>query len=80
VQRRKRRPSKPIHVQLLAAFESSELTLEQLVEKAQLGCDIHSLSRKLRGKQSLRTTEAECISDALEAAIQYEPARRRVAA
>jgi hypothetical protein len=55
----------PLHEQLRTAWESSDLSLEQLRDRAGVECSADSLSRKLRGKQPLTTREAELLARAL---------------
>ena len=54
-----------LRTQLHDAWRQSGLTLEQLRDKAALKTTIVSLSRKLRGKQSLRTEEWEALAEVL---------------
>lgn len=51
--------------QLRAAWEASELTLDQLLARAGLDMTRVSLSRKLRGEQILTTEECEALALAL---------------
>jgi hypothetical protein len=57
--------SKPIHRQLLEAVEAQGLTWDQVIRLAALKCSADSISRKLRGKQSLRAKEIESLAKAL---------------
>jgi hypothetical protein len=57
--------SKPIHRQLLEAYEEAGLTWDELIRLANLKCSADSISRKLRGKQSLRSGEIERLARAL---------------
>lgn len=58
-----------IQRQLLDAYNArvkrDGLTLDQLLRLADLACSPDSLSRKLRGKQAMRTGEAEKLAVAL---------------
>jgi hypothetical protein len=56
--------------QLLAAFERSGLTIEELIRLANLDMNPASLSRKLRGKQVLFATECEALAVALRVVVQ----------
>lgn len=57
--------------QLHQAWLESGITHAQLCELAKLDCSPDSLSRKLRGKQPLTTTEAEGIAKALHRTIVW---------
>ena len=57
--------ARSIQDQLNDAFTRSDLTLGELLRLTGLECSEDSLSRKLRSKQSLRTSEAEAIAKAL---------------
>lgn len=57
--------ARTIQRQLLDAFEAKGLTLDELIRLADLDCGPDSLSRKLRGKQSLRSGEIEKLATAL---------------
>lgn len=72
--------SPPIHEQLRGAWISSGLTLPALIERARIGCQAYSLSRKLAGKQVLTTAEAEALADALTLTLVWAPGARRRAA
>jgi len=64
---------KSIQQQLLAAYtakvEGEGLTLLELKRLADLKCSADSLSRKLRGTQSLRSYEIEAIARALRVEV-----------
>ncbi len=66
----------PISSQLQQAWQRSELTHEQLRQRAGLKCTADSLCRKLSGKQILTTTEAELLAQALDYEIAWSPKRR----
>jgi hypothetical protein len=55
--------------QLWDAFEESGLTFDQLLRLADLDLDRASLSRKLRGKQTISAKECEAIAAALRVVI-----------
>ena len=61
--------AKSIQEQLLDAYEgkveTEGMTLLELKRLADLPCSADSLSRKLRGKQSLRSNEIEALARAL---------------
>ncbi len=57
--------ARSLQAQILAAFEESDLTFDELSEKAGLDLDRASMSRKLRGKQKMWTVECEQIARAL---------------
>lgn len=61
--------AKPIHRQLLEAYESRGLTWDELIRLANLKCSADSISRKLRGEQSLRSWEIEKIAKALRVQV-----------
>jgi len=61
--------ARSLQEQILAAFEESDLTLDELIRLAKLDMDTSSLSRKLRGKQDLWATECEAIAHALRTVI-----------
>ena len=61
--------AKTIQQQLADAFEDRGLTLLELKRLAALDCSPDSLSRKLRGLQSLRSTEIEAIAKALRVQV-----------
>ena len=61
--------AKSIQQQLADAFEQRGLTLLELKRLADLECSPDSLSRKLRGLQSLRSTEVEAIAKALRVEV-----------
>lgn len=54
-----------IHGQLHAAWQASDLTLRELLDRSQLSLTIVSLSRKLRGLQVMSTSEASALAHAL---------------
>jgi hypothetical protein len=56
---------KPIHRQLMDAYEAKGLTWDELIRLADLKCSADSISRKLRGKKSLRSREIEALAKAL---------------
>lgn len=62
-----------IQQQLLNAYterkERDGLTLDELLRLAKLGCGPDSLSRKLRGEQSLRSYEIEALATALRVRV-----------
>ena len=70
--------SESLHEQLHRAWERSEMSLETLRSRAALECSADSLSRKLRGKQVLSTSEAEALAVALDKKVSYD-GRRKVA-
>lgn len=55
--------ARTIHRQLYDAIADRGLSYEKVVRDARLKMTGDSLSRKLRGKQALRTREAERIAD-----------------
>jgi len=59
-----------LHEQLQAAFAKSGMTLEQLLATAGLDIDTSSLSRKLSGKQLMRTDECEALAAALRVVVK----------
>jgi hypothetical protein len=63
--------ARPIHRQLLVVHDASELTFGQLKRLAALKCSEESLSRKLRGRQVLFTSEAEAIARALRCEVRF---------
>lgn len=66
--------AKTLQRQLLEAYEarvkSEGLTLDELIRLAKLDCSADSLSRKLRGTQSLRAPEVEALATALRIVVQ----------
>lgn len=60
---------KTLAQQLHEAWIESGLTLAALIEKSGLALDEPNLSRKLRGKQKMRTEEAEALAHALRVEI-----------
>jgi hypothetical protein len=58
---------------LYDAWKKSELTLVQLLEKSGLHITFVSLSRKLRGKQTLSTEEYEALALVLRPWLEGEP-------
>ncbi len=69
----------PLHEQLRRAWERSDLTLDELVDRAQLECCADSLSRKLRGKQTMSTLEAEALAMAMKERVVAGPRKKRAA-
>jgi hypothetical protein len=61
--------AKTIQQQLSDAFGESGLTLLELKRLADLKCSPDSLSRKLRGRQSLRSGEIEKLAKALRVQV-----------
>jgi hypothetical protein len=61
--------SRSLQRQILAAFDQSGLTIDELIRLAGLEMDPASLSRKLRGKQAMRTTECEVLAKALRVVV-----------
>lgn len=59
--------------QLLEAYlvekRTKGLTLDELIRLAKLSCSPDSLSRKLRGEQSLRSWEIEALAVALRVVV-----------
>lgn len=60
----------PIHQQLLDAYETRDLTWDELIRLANLKCSADSVSRKLRGKQKLFSYEIEALAKALRVEIR----------
>jgi len=62
-----------IQQQLFNAYASRKerdgLTLDELLRLSALGCSPDSLSRKLRGEQSLRSWEIEALATALRVRV-----------
>ena len=67
------RMARNLQQQLLDAYttkkERDGLTLDELIRLASLTCSPDSLSRKLRGEQSLRSGEIERIASALRVVV-----------
>jgi hypothetical protein len=61
--------------QLRDAFQRSGLTIDELIERSGLELDTASLSRKIRGKQTLRSTEIESLASALGVVVSTGRAR-----
>ncbi len=61
--------ARTIQRQLLDAFEGSNMTLGELLRLSALRCSEDSLSRKLRGRQSLRAPEIERLANALRVEV-----------
>lgn len=61
--------SRSLQRQIQAAFDASGLTIEELIRLANLEMNTASLSRKLRGKQAMRTTECEALAKALRIVV-----------
>ena len=59
--------------QLAAAFEHSGLSLVDLRKKSGLDITTVSLSRKLRGKQTLRDDEIGALAAALDISVSTPP-------
>lgn len=60
---------KSIRRQLMDAYEARGLTWDELIRLADLKCSADSISRKLRGKQSLRAGEIEALAKALRVQV-----------
>ena len=67
--------AKSIQRQLQEAFDASGLTLDQLLRLANLTCTADSMSRKIRGKQALRSGEVEALARALRVEVVTGPKR-----
>jgi len=65
--------------QLRDAFESSELSLPQLLERADIKMDRSSLCRKLAGELPLKTDEAEALAIGLGIELVWNSRRRKTA-
>lgn len=73
---------RPHHEVLHRAWQQSGLTLEALLARSGLELTIVSLSRKLRGLQTLRVAEVEAVARALNCAFMLsarKPSRKRAA-
>jgi hypothetical protein len=63
--------------QLHRAWERSGLTLQQLRDKAKLKMSIVSVSRKLRGLQTISAEEASAFAKVLGERVEIGKERRR---
>ena len=66
---------KTLAEQLREAHEASGLTLQQLINLAQLDLGVPALSRKMTGKVPWRTGEAEAVARGLRIRLIYSPRR-----
>jgi len=57
--------ARSLQAQIWDAFAASDLTVDELSERAGLELDRASMSRKLRGKQKMWTVECERIARVL---------------
>lgn len=71
---------KTIREQLLQAFLATGWTYDQLLSKCGLEVDVTSLFRKMKGEQTLSTTEAESLAIALCTTIAFAPTAKRTRA
>lgn len=62
--------------QLRVAFEASELSIPQLLERAGLELNRSSLGRKLSGELDMWTKEAEALAKALGIRLVWNAPRR----
>lgn len=60
--------------QLAAAFDASDMTIGDLRRRSGIECGEESLSRKLRGLQSLRSLEVEQLASALGIVVAFDGA------
>lgn len=61
--------ARSLRKQLLDAYNKSGMTLGELRRLANLECSEDSVSRKLRGGQSLRAQEIEAMASALRVEV-----------
>lgn len=61
--------ARSLRKQLLDAYNKSGMTLGELRRLADLDCSEDSVSRKLRGTQSLRAQEIEAMAKALRVEV-----------
>lgn len=65
--------ARSIQEQLLTAYEAKKrtekMTLDELLRLSGMTCGPDSLSRKLRGEQSLRSDEIELLATALSVVV-----------
>lgn len=54
-----------LHEQVAAAFEVTNWTIEELLDKSGLDMDRTQLGRKLSGKAPMRTEEAQVLVDTI---------------
>lgn len=66
--------NRTLREQLAAAFDASGMTIADLRRRSGIECGEESLSRKLRGLQSLRSLEVEQIASALGIVVAYDGA------
>lgn len=71
--------ARTLQQQLFDAYEarvkSDGLTLDELIRLADMKCSPDSLSRKLRGTQSLRSYEIEALATALRVEVKAGKAK-----
>jgi len=71
--------ARSLQEQLLDAYNESGMTFGDLRRLANLACSEDSVSRKLRGEQSLRSYEIEAMARALRVKVSTGRSKKAVA-